>query len=311
MKPPRAPAYPVAIEHTVRTIVTSLDTALDLGALADAAGLSTFHFHRMFRGLAGETPLDMHRRLRLERAATQLLETDDPIIQIAFDAGFETHEAFSRLFRTTYGCPPSRFRQSRNPEAAGTYSTFKPLLSSRTGVHFTTPVASIGSLLAPLFILSTDQLMDVDIIELPQQRIATLAHNGPYNRISEAFAKLGDIAGPAGLFGAESAMLAIYYDDPETTPVEELRSDAALTVGSGRQLPSALTEKTLPAGKYARSMHVGSYEGIGDAWIRFLGRWLPQSGHAIGSGVCFERYLNTPMHVPTEQLRTELYIHLA
>ena len=106
-------------------------------------------------------------------------------------------------------------------------------------------------------------------------------------------------------------MLAIYYDDPETTPVEELRSDAAIRVSAGQPLPSTLQEKALPAGRYARTTHAGSYAALGDTWARFMGQWLPQSGHRLGSGASFERYLNTPMDVPVDALRTELFIHLA
>lgn len=113
--------------------------------------------------------------------------------------------------------------------------------------------------------------MQVDIVNLPHQRLATLFHQGPYNRISEAFAKLGSIAGPAGLFGPDAAMLALYYDDPETTSPEELRSDAGVTVPKDKVLPATLIEKSLPAGRYARTMHNDSYALLGDSWARFMG----------------------------------------
>src|SRR5882724_6391911 len=58
--------YATAVERTVGRITETLDQAIDLAALARAAALSPFHFHRVFRGMVGETPLEMHRRLRLE-----------------------------------------------------------------------------------------------------------------------------------------------------------------------------------------------------------------------------------------------------
>jgi len=61
--------YERAVLRTVQTITRGLDNALDLDALASEAAMSKFRFHRMFRGLIGETPLEMHRRLRIERAA--------------------------------------------------------------------------------------------------------------------------------------------------------------------------------------------------------------------------------------------------
>ena len=152
--------------------------------------------------------------------------------------------------------------------------------------------------------------MHVEIRELAAQRLATVEHRGPYNRINEAFARLGQIAGPAGLFGPQAAMIALYFDDPESTPDSELRAEAALSVPADKVLPPTVGENLLPAGQYACTMHEGGYDRIGDTWARFMGQWLPQSGHRLADSPSFERYLNTPMDVPMDQLRTELYIPL-
>lgn len=153
--------------------------------------------------------------------------------------------------------------------------------------------------------------MDVEITRMDAMRVATIRHTGPYHQIGEAFGRLGEIAGAAGLFGPGTVMLGIYYDDPESTPPAELRSDAGLTVPEEMQLPEGLTEQRVPAGRYACTTHVGSYEQLGDVWARFMGQWLPESGHRFGEGVSFEIYRNSPGEVPPEQLRTELYIPLA
>ena len=152
--------------------------------------------------------------------------------------------------------------------------------------------------------------MHVEIRELPSLRLATVEHRGPYNRINEAFARLGQIAGPAGLFGPQATMIALYFDDPETTPASELRAEAALSVASDKVLPPTVGERTLPAGKYGCTVHEGGYDRIGDTWARFMGQWLPQSGHRLADSPSFERYLNTPTEVPVEALRTELYLPL-
>ena len=292
------------------TIAHGLDAALDLDALAKEAAMSTFHFHRMFRGLVGETPLELHRRLRLERAAWQLLNTDALITQIAFTAGYETHEAFTRSFGASYGCSPSVFRASRDPGSAGTYSTFRIQLATRSGLHFPELLAEPGHESSLFIATNTGVTMHVEIRELPAQRLATVEHRGPYNRINEAFARLGQIAGPAGLFGPQAAMIALYFDDPESTPASELRAEAALSVPADKVLPPTVGENLLPAGQYACTMHEGGYDRIGDTWARFMGQWLPQSGHRLADSPSFERYLNTPMDVPVDQLRTELYIPL-
>ena len=87
-----------------------LDEALPLEELAGVAHFSPYHFHRIFRGMVGESVHKHVRRLRLERAAQRLKHSDQPVTQIAFEAGFETHEAFTRTFRTMFGQAPSQFR---------------------------------------------------------------------------------------------------------------------------------------------------------------------------------------------------------
>jgi AraC family transcriptional regulator len=63
------------------------------------AGWSPFHFHRAFRKVVGETPKRYTQRLRLERAAARLASGSDPVLRIAADAGFASHEVFTRAFR--------------------------------------------------------------------------------------------------------------------------------------------------------------------------------------------------------------------
>lgn len=153
--------------------------------------------------------------------------------------------------------------------------------------------------------------MNVEIKAVPALRTATVHHVGAYSRISEAFGRLGEVAGRAGLIRDKPTMLAIYHDDPATTPEAELSSHAAIVVADSARLPDELGEQRLNAGRYACTTHVGPYEQLGEVWARFLGQWLPHSGERMGNGETFEIYLNNPMEVPKEQLRTELYIPLA
>lgn len=150
--------------------------------------------------------------------------------------------------------------------------------------------------------------MDIDIQTMPELRVATVRHVGPYQHISEAFQRLGERAGRAGLIGQNGMMMAIYHDDPDATPPDELRSDAALVVEEGAMLPEGLGEARLPAGRYARATHRGAYARLGDSWARLLGEWLPASGHRLGAGKSYEVYRNTPMTVAEDALITELYV---
>ncbi len=299
MKPETRSFYGQAVQEAIEQIAAHLDSSLDLETLAAGASLSPFHFHRVFRGMVGETPLELSRRLRMERAAWSLARTDRTVTDIAFETGYDTHEAFTRAFRACHSTSPSGFRQKR-------YRRIE--IPATCGVHFNVK----GHV--PPFIRhdSGGATMQVEITQMPELRVGAVRHVGPYNQISQAFERLGALAGPAGLFGRPgAAMLAIYHDVQETTPADQLRSDAAIAIPEDVPLPEGLTEQHLAGGRYATTLHVGPYEQLGDAWARFMGEWLPASGHRIGNGASYEIYRNTPADVPKADLRTELYIPLA
>jgi AraC family transcriptional regulator len=153
--------------------------------------------------------------------------------------------------------------------------------------------------------------MEVQVKEMQELRVAAMSHVGPYQRISEAFARLGKIAATSGVLDAPPTLLAIYHDDPEKTSASELRSEAAVLISPNAKVPPGLGELRLPAGRYARTTHVGPYEELGDVWARFMSEWLPRSGERMRDSASFEIYRNTPADVPKERLRTELYLPLA
>ena len=93
-----------------------LDEPLPLEQLAEIHLLSPYHFHRIFTGMIGESVKEHVRRLRLERAASRLKLGTLPVTQIAFEAGYDSLEAFSRSFRSAFSTSPSRFRATNRSE---------------------------------------------------------------------------------------------------------------------------------------------------------------------------------------------------
>ena len=79
-------------------------------ALAARVHLSRYHFDRLVSAAAGEPPAALRRRVLLERAAYRLLTTSDHLLEVGLDAGYASHEAFTRAFTRAYGEPPSRWR---------------------------------------------------------------------------------------------------------------------------------------------------------------------------------------------------------
>ena len=115
--------YRQRMAEVLQIIQRNLDEDLALEELARVAHFSPYHFHRIFRGMVGESVKEHIRRLRLERAALGLKHSKRPVTDIAFEAGFETLESFSRAFKAMGGLNPSAFRRQngvfRSPAASG------------------------------------------------------------------------------------------------------------------------------------------------------------------------------------------------
>ena len=88
---------------------------LDVPALARVAGVSPFHFIRVFRATFGETPHRYLQRRRVERAMALLRETDRSVTDICLDVGFTSLPTFSRTFREIVGVSPAAYRRSTTP----------------------------------------------------------------------------------------------------------------------------------------------------------------------------------------------------
>jgi AraC family transcriptional regulator len=88
-----------------------LADALQIGELAGAVGVHPVTVARTFRRTFGCTIGEYRRRLRLERAAAQLVNSEIPLAQIALAAGFADQSHFSNLFRRRLGISPSNYRR--------------------------------------------------------------------------------------------------------------------------------------------------------------------------------------------------------
>ncbi|MCA6126310.1 helix-turn-helix transcriptional regulator, partial [Bradyrhizobium sp. WSM 1704] len=86
--------------------------AIDLDDAAEQAGLSTFHFLRLFSSVLGVTPHQYLVRSRLRHAARRLADDDSPITDIAYDVGFGDLSNFVRSFHRAAGASPLKFRQA-------------------------------------------------------------------------------------------------------------------------------------------------------------------------------------------------------
>lgn len=100
-----------AVEAALR-IDESSSEPLDLETVASEAGLSPYHFLRLFAGVLGVTPHQYLIRSRLRRAARLLADDARPITDVAFDVGFGDLSNFVRTFHRAAGVSPGTFRRA-------------------------------------------------------------------------------------------------------------------------------------------------------------------------------------------------------
>lgn len=275
-----------------------LDEPLALEELARLACLSPHHFHHVFTGMLGE-PLASHvRRLRLERAASRLKLTDLTVIQIALEAGYETHEAFSRAFRKNFGLSPVQFRR-RN----GVTTRIK----AASGVHYV--IRGRLRNFAP----AQTQAKSINVIikKLKPIRVAFMRHIGPYDQVGKTWDHLMMLLGKEGLLSATAQFIGICHDDPAVSPHDKIRYDACVSVDESFRPGGDIGVQVIPQGDYAVTTHFGPYGKLGGSYANLLGQWLPLSGRRLESTSCFEVYFNAPENTEPQDLITDIHAPLA
>lgn len=264
-----------------RLLEQKLDDVVAPEDLAREANFSLHHFHRIFRAQLGESVMEHVRRLRLERAARRLRASDERILTVALEAGYESHEAFTRAFIERFGVAPSRFRE----EPSARVLDWKKRSPA--------PRASVS------------------VQRFPSARVAFMRHRGGYQTISAFWARMYAWAEARGLLERSAPLYGVCPDDPEVTAEAQLRFDACVIITDDTPLDDAVAVSELPAGLYAVGLHEGSYECLADTYLDVIGHWFPQSGYELAPDAVIEHYLNDPSKVSAAELRTEVRVRIA
>jgi AraC family transcriptional regulator len=295
LKPSTLRFYKERMLRVLVHIQENLAEPLPLEKLASLACLAPHHFHHVFTGMLGE-PLGAHIRLRLERAAWRLKLSSLSVMEIALEAGFDSHEAFARKFKGTFKMSPTQYRK----QYRRAHEIFAP-----NGVHYR------GDSPPRRFRTQAGALtLEVTIKRLAPMRVAFMRHIGPYPEVGQTWEALTMALGKEGWIGGDSQFLGICYDDPAVTPAGRIRYDACVTVGPEFQPRSDIGVQVVAGGEYALLTHFGPYEELAESYAKLLGQWLPRSGRRLATSPCLEVYLNSPEDTDPEDLITDLYAPL-
>jgi AraC family transcriptional regulator len=268
-------SHPERIQRVVAYLADNLDESLDLEAIARLAHLSPYHFHRIYRAVIGETVGDTLRRLRLRRAALDLLDRKLSIDRVARRAGYASQATFTRAFNAEYGEPPARYRSESESDRA-----------------------------------TDSALYRVESVQMPRLRVAAIHHRGDYQLAGKAFERLMTVAATTNLLTATTRIFGIYRDDPASVPQHELRATVCITVPDEWRPSGELAEEHIEGGRHAKIVHTGPYPELRTAYDWLYQTWLPLSGEEPRDSPCLEEYLNDPRQVTAKALETAVMMPL-
>ncbi len=279
--------YEQRIQKVIDFIGKHLDDTLDLDQLSQIACFSKYHFHRLFTAYTGLSLQQYIRWLRLKRAAHQLVvNKDSSIIEIAFNAGFESHESFTRVFKQTCGMNPSEVRKNMDLQ---TWEK-PPYIMSNQG----------------------NKMIEVTIKQMHARRLAVVEHRGDPKKLGESVNKLMTWAKaqPSSVKPSAGEAFGFAYDDPNQVSPSEFRFDLAITIPNTLKLTGDIKEKELPTGRYAIAIHKSSRDNISDTVYSMYRDWLPKSAEELGDLPCVFCYHNFDHEVAETELVTECWLLL-
>lgn len=133
----------IIVDEIDKCIKLHNDEALTLHLLSRKLGYSKYHTTRKFKEISGMQFRDYLRNRKLAFALKEVRDSDRGLLDIAFDYGFSSHEAFTRAFKRSYGVTPSEYR--KNPKPVVLRTKISPFDRYFLGLGETGAVKSAGS----------------------------------------------------------------------------------------------------------------------------------------------------------------------
>ena len=271
--------YEEAILSTLIHIQTHLESSLNLDMLAERAGFSAYHYHRIFREIIGEPLKEYIRRLRIERAAYRLKISEDTILHIALDAGFKTHESFTRAFTRQFHITPNEFRNNS-------------LRASRERKKMTLP-----KYIADYNVQAEPISGQIRLEHVRPVIVAFVRHVGPYDKlldpdspISPLWDELFAWGNANKLINADSLLIGIPQDDPSITPPEKQRFDVCVQIPEFRNPSGHIGCQTISAGMFGVSRHYGSFDNLAEAYVHIYDSLVTTGKYNLRTQTPFEVY---------------------
>ncbi|MEM1379956.1 MAG: GyrI-like domain-containing protein [Pseudomonadota bacterium] len=255
-----------------------------LERVAQAAGLSKFHFNRIYRLATGETPQETLTRFKLSLATEQLRDPKASVTDVAFSAGYGSSQSFAKALKRVLSQSASAIRQDQER------------LTSAIA-ELSVPKSDDGKARAEL---------RVEIAQMTPFKAIMLHTDGSYPNLNENYWALFEAAGDPSVV---SAILGQPYGDIGGDPVDTLRFDCGLKLQEiPDELPEAIEVRELEGGVHLLTRHIGSYDRLPEAIDRLYLAALAHDEIEIPDEPLLFHYLDDPETTEEAQLRTDLYL---
>lgn len=285
--------YVRRINNALEYIDQHLDEVIRLDDVAMSAHFSSYHFHRIFQGLVGETVNEYTSRKRMERSVKRLVyQSDLTVTQVAEIGGFSSSANFAKAFKRYFGVSPSELRNPVDSEKSKIGKLY-----SKYGKAFN-PKDLYSQLITNTGVFDPDnlkeQLMKVKVEEMQEMDVAYLSSPVGYDldSVYSTWEKIIHWAGNKGVDTDMKKRFAVCHDNPSITPVNKCRYDAAIVISKEVDVASPYQQTVIPAGKYVVAYFKDGAEKINNFMTELCSNWFPGSGFEPDDYPPMFNYLN-------------------
>ena len=269
--------YLKAFEKAITYIESHLGENITVEDVAHAAGYSYYHFTRQFSAVLGESVGSYVKKRRLADGAQKLLYTNERIIDIAIEDGFDSGEAFCHAFKAIYKVTPSIYRK----RGLDLFISAKKELDTNLLHHLVKNIT-----VHPKFI----ELPDIKTIGLRGQT------NLRNNVLPQLWQQFRVIAQTIPNRKANGRSFGICEACNEGRTLYDMNDDVlfsevvAVEVENYDSIPERLVPKTLKGGRYAVFTHKGSLACLKKTYDYIWGTWFLNTEETLDDKEDFELY---------------------
>jgi AraC family transcriptional regulator len=262
------------VQRGIDYIEENLDFDIALNDVAKTAGISQWHFQRIFKALTNETLKTYIRSRRFANSLEKLIATDERIIDIAFGAGFESQESFTRAFKQAFNMTPNEYRK------LGKNKLF--LKKVRIDAEYINHINQHISL--------EPEIYTQDKMKLVGLRTQFYSVDSEKNNIAEKLAPLWDEF-MQRIDEIDNRVSGICYGLVQQTAskTDQLEYYAGVEVDKADKLPTDMVSIDIPKSQYAKFTHHGSATQLNNTVNYIYSTWLLQSSmrHTYGPDLEF------------------------